>query len=153
MKTLQENLDIVEVLRMAQYECSEEIYGEGDFGMVNREELCKQINGKVLKWLHVTEGKPDLLFDVILLAQVEKGSVSVKPYGYTPKKLYKMFSEIGYRYPLEFYKDPKFCLAAFDMTEQNLVKLASLEESEIGSFDYVCGGIDYLNLVNPVCPY
>lgn len=119
---------------------------------LSREELCKQINGKLVKWMLGKGTVREIMLDAIVLAQIEVDIISIKPYDYTPEKLFEMFHSVGVPHPLETYKKPTFCFATFQMTTSALKALAKLKDSEIGSFEKVLGR-DVFNFGNPICPY
>lgn len=159
MKTLQENLDKVEELRIEQYECNKEIYNEGEETMVTKDELealCKQINGKVIRW-SLPDCEPKQILEAILLAQVDAGKVSVKPYGYSVEEIQEIMTEGGWTHEdiLSIHVEkPTFCLATFGINENNigvLRRVARLQPNELCSYQNIVG--HPAGWSNPICPY
>lgn len=131
--------------------------GTGEYAKLNA--LCKETNGKVIRW-KLPSTEPEQIVDAILLVDIQKNKVSVKPYGYTPQELYDVFIAGGWidDILLERINDPIFCLATFPINAAAiavtaLTKLASLRPGTTTSFTEIAEYYIMVAVTDPVCPY
>lgn len=116
--------------------------------------LMEKINGKEVEYIR-HDSEASLRMDVLLICPPDGGTVSVKPYGYTPAQVADILEKGGIEgYTARETGDPSFCLATHPTTPEFIETLKELAKIPVGGvycFDFVtANGSDGKA---PYCPH